>query len=107
MKRSSIVLALILIAGLGLSSEASACGRRCKNVAPLGQPTCVRCVEDATAVGDCVNRPAPCGCFVKACEGFSAADKGEETALAGIFSADVKPVACSTLPAEITESVAD
>jgi hypothetical protein len=107
MKKTSIVFALVLIAGLGLSDEASACGRRCKNVAPLGQPTCVRCVDDPTAVGDCVNRPAPCGCFVKACEGFSSAENGEERVLAGIFSEDVKPVACSTLPTEITESVTE
>jgi hypothetical protein len=41
------------------------------------------------------------------CSGFSQAVTGEEEKLASIFSADTEPVACSTLPAEITESVAD
>ena len=102
MKKASFVFALTLMGGIWLSAEASACGRRCKNVAPLGQPTCVRCVDDSTAVGDCVNRPAPCGCFFKACDGFAVAANEDEIALENLFSPDAEPKTCSAFATDFT-----
>jgi hypothetical protein len=107
MKKASIVFALVLIAGLGLSRDASACGRRCANVAPAGSLPCLRCIEDPASPANCRNNVGACGCVFVVCSGFSQAVTGEEEKLASIFSADAEPVACSTLPAEITESVAD
>ena len=107
MKKASIGFALALIAGLGLSGEAFACNRRCANVAPPGSVPCLRCVEDFTVTSDCRNSAGACGCVFVICNGFSQAVTGEEEKLASIFSADTESVACSTLPAEITESVAD
>jgi len=107
MKRASIVFTLALIAGLWASSEALACGgRRCVNVAPSGSLPCLRCVEDESVSSDCRNDAGSCGCHFVACFA-SQATSGEETVLATIFSDETQPVACSTLPAEITDSAAE
>lgn len=104
MKRALVVCALVLIAGLWASGEALACGRRCVNVAPSGSLPCLRCVEDSASPADCRNDPGTaCGCYFVACFGRSQVEKGADVALAGIFSDDTKPVACSALPAEISE----
>jgi len=107
MKKVSIVFALVLIAGLGLSVDASACGRRCANVAPPGSLPCLRCIEDPASSANCRDSAGACGCVFVVCSGFSQAVTREEEKLASIFSADTEPVVCSTLPAEITESTAD
>lgn len=107
MKRASIVLTLALIAGLWVSNEALACGRRCANVAPSGATPCLRCIEDESSTADCRNSAGSCGCFFVQCNGLSKATTGEETALASIFSDDTQSVACSTLPSEITEPAAE
>jgi hypothetical protein len=111
MKRASIVFTLALIAGLWVSNEALACGRRCANVAPPGSLPCVRCIEDPSSTADCRNSAGSCGCFFVQCNGLSqAAAPGKETeeaVLTSIFSDDTQPVACSTLPAEITGSAAE
>ena len=111
MKRASIVFTLALIAGLWVSSEALACGRRCANVAPPGSTPCLRCIEDENSTADCRNSAGSCGCFFVQCNGLSqAAAPGKETeeaVLASIFSDDTQSAACSTLPAEITESAAE
>jgi hypothetical protein len=107
MKKASIGFALALIAGLGLSGEAFACNRRCANVAPPGSVPCLRCVEDFAVTSDCRNGAGACGCVFVICHDFSQAVTGKEEELASIFSADTKTVACSTLPTEITEAVAD
>ncbi len=111
MKRAMIVFTLALIAGVWLSNEALACGRRCANVAPAGSPPCLRCIEDESSPADCRNSAGSCGCFFVQCFGLSKAaasgNEGEEAVLAGIFSDGTQPVACSTLPAEITDSAAE
>ena len=111
MKRASIVFTLTLIAGLWVSSEALACGRRCANVAPSGATPCLRCIEDETSTVDCRNSAGSCGCFFVQCNGFSQATapgkETEEAVLASIFSDDTQSVACSTLPAEIIEPAAE
>lgn len=107
MKRASIVLTMALIAGLWVSSEALACGRRCANVAPPGSTPCLRCIEDESSTADCRNSAGSCGCFFVQCNGLSQTATEEETALASIFSDDAQTVACSTLPVEITESAAE
>ena len=110
MKRVSIVFTLALIAGLWVSSEALACGRRCANVAPPGS-FCFRCIDDESSTTDCRNSAGSCGCFFVQCNDLSqAAAPGkemEEAVLASIFSDDTQPVGCSTLPAEITDSAAE
>jgi hypothetical protein len=107
MKKVPIVFTLALIAGLWASSEALACGRRCANVAPPGSTPCFRCIEDETSPADCRDSAGSCGCFFVSCFGLSQATTGEEAALASIFSDDTQPVACSTLPSEITDSAAE
>jgi hypothetical protein len=107
MKKASIVFALVLIAGLGLSGDAFACSRRCANVAPPGSVPCLRCIEDSAVASDCRNGAGVCGCVFVICHDFSQATAGKDEELASIFSADTKAVACSTLPTEITEAVAD
>ena len=107
MKRASIVFTLALIAGLWVSSEALACGRRCANVAPPGSTPCLRCIEDENSTADCRNSAGSCGCFFVQCNGLSQATTGEEAVLASIFSDGTQAEACSTLPSEITESAAE
>jgi hypothetical protein len=107
MKRTSTIIALSLIAGLWISSEALACGRRCANVAPPGSLPCLRCIADESSTVDCRNSAGSCGCFFVQCNGLSQATTGEEAVLASIFSDETQPVACSTLPSEITESAAE
>lgn len=102
MVRIFVVCTLVLIGGLALSEEASACGRRCANVAPPGQTPCLRCIEDPNSTADCRNSAGSCGCFFKICESFSAVSVDEDAALASIFSETAQPAECSTLPEEIT-----
>jgi hypothetical protein len=111
MKKASIVFTLALIAGLWVSGEALACGRRCANVAPPGSTPCLRCIEDENSTVDCRNSAGSCGCFFVQCNGLSkAAAPGKETeeaVLASIFSDGNQAETCSTLPSEITDSVAE
>jgi|SRR5215203_1480804 len=107
MKKASIVFALVLIAGLGLSGEAFACNRRCANVAPPGSVPCLRCIEDFAVTSDCRNGAGACGCVFVICNEFSQVATGKEEVLASIFSADTEPVACSALPTEITEALTE
>ena len=107
MRRASIVFTLVLTAGLWVSNEALACGRRCANVAPPGSTPCLRCIEDPSSTVDCRNSAGSCGCFFVLCNGLSQAVTEEEAVLASIFADDTQPVACSTLPSEIAGSAAE
>lgn len=102
MVRVFVVCTFVLIGGLALSEEASACGRRCANVAPAGQNPCLRCIEDESSTADCRNSAGSCGCFFKICEAFSAVTVDEDATLASIFSETAEPAECSALPEEIT-----
>jgi hypothetical protein len=102
MVRIFVVCTFVLIGGLAFSDEASACGRKCANVAAAGQPICMRCIEDDTSTADCRNSASACGCFFKICEAFSAKAVDEDATLASIFSETAEPAECSALPEEIT-----
>jgi hypothetical protein len=102
MARIFVVCIFVLIGGLALSEEASACGRSCQNIAPAGQTPCFRCLENPNSTANCRNSAGSCGCFFKICEGFSAVAVDEDATLASIFSETAEPAECSALPEEIT-----
>jgi hypothetical protein len=104
MARIFVVCTLVLIGGLALSEEASACGMSCQNIAPAGQTPCFRCLENPNSPAGCRDQGA-CSCIFDPCwsGAFSPAQgQDEETALASIFSDGSEPAQCGALPAEIT-----
>lgn len=104
--RSSLrcLMVVVLVAMMGavlLPGGASACNRRCANIAPPGQTPCLRCIDDPSVSADCRNTSGSCGCiFVQCLASFSI--DSETTALASIFSSGPEPAPCTGLPAEIT-----
>ncbi len=106
MVRVFVVCTLVLIGGLALSEEASACGMSCQNIAPAGQSPCFRCLENPDSTAACRNQGA-CGCIFDICwaSAISPVETNEEeVALASIFTdgSEPEPAQCGALPAEIT-----
>lgn len=96
------VFALALVGGLALPEGAAACGMKCANVAPAGQPRCFRCVEDPDSPAACANQGA-CSCvFVQCLQASAAPSEEPEAVLASIFSEQADPADCTGLPPEIT-----